>query len=141
MTRNRTKCSVLAIRSFGWIVETVDMSFTYHSITCMVDIGVSIVTVVSYAQGLLVIRATSVPSPPIQWRFTGLSKMRRRLDSYANDRTRSAGLIVEIVVIRSKRLFTVFRKRSIVPSVPINVSVLKWTARCAWISHVLPMNA
>jgi len=107
----------------------------------MVDIGASIVLVESYAQGLLVIYVMNDPSPLIQWRFTGLSKMRRRLDNYANDRTRSAGLIAETVVTRSKQLCSASKKTNIVPSVPINVYVLKWTVRYAWISHVPPMNA
>jgi hypothetical protein len=66
--------------------------------------------------------------------------MRRWLDNYANDQTRGSGLIAETAVTLSKRLFIVFRKRNIALSVPINVSVLK-TVRCAWISHVPPMNA
>ena len=141
MTRSRTKCSVLAIRSSGLIVETVDMSFTYHLTTCVAHNGASIVTVVSYAQDPLVIRAMKSPFPPIQWRFIGLSKMTRCLVIYAKDRTRSAGLIAETVVTHSKRLFTASKMINIVLSVLINVFVLKWTARCAWISHVLHMNA
>jgi hypothetical protein len=67
--------------------------------------------------------------------------MTRYLARYAKDQTRRSGLIVEIVVTHSKRLFTASKKINIVPSVPINVCVLKWTVRCAWISHVPPMNA
>ena len=105
------------------------------------DNGASIVLVESYAQGPLVIYVMNDPSPPIQWRFTGLSKMTRRLVTCSDDRTRSSGLIAEIVVMPFRRSFIASKKTNIVRSVRINVCVLKWTVRCAWISHVPLMNA
>jgi hypothetical protein len=140
MTKSHMKFSVLAIRSFGLTVRSVDMNFIYHFITCVAHSGVSIVVVTGYAQILL---ATSVMKnllPLIQWPFTGPSKMRRYLVIYVNDRIRNVGLIVEIVDMLFNQPFTAFRMKSIVPSVPINACVPR-NVRYALKSRVPHMNA
>lgn len=107
------------------------MSFMYHFITCVAHSGVSIVVVTNYVQILLAICVMKNLLPLTRWPCIGLFRMIRCLVIYANDRIRSVGLIVEIVGIPFNPLFTVFRMKSIVPSVPINACVLMRNARCA----------
>jgi len=107
----------------------------------MVDIGVSIVMEESYVRDPLVIRAIKSHLLLIRWPSIGLFKMTRCLETSVNDLIRSASLIAEIVVTRSKQPYLVYKKTNIVPSVPINVCVRMPTVNCALISRVRPMSA
>jgi hypothetical protein len=95
------------------------------------DNGASIVVVASYVRIPLVIHVMSGLSPPIQWRFTGLSKMTGCLDRYANDQIRNAGLIVEIAVMSFNQPSTAFKKTNIAPSVLVSACVRKRLVKCA----------
>ena len=134
------KFSVLAIRSFGLTVRSVDMNFMSYWTTCVAHNGVSIVIVASYAKILLATSVTRNLLHPIRWPFTGPSKMKRCLVRYLNDPIRNAGLIVEIVDMPFNPRYLASKKRNIVHSVRIN-SCVRRNVRYAWISHVPPMNA
>ena len=115
------------------------MNFMYHLIMYMETIGASIAMVESYAQALPAIDVMKGPLPLTRWPSTGLSKMTRCLVMYANDRTRSSGLIAEIVVTLFTLSCTAFRKINIVLSVLISGCVRR-NVICVLKSRVRPMS-